>query len=313
VTETFDLLVLGDANPDLVLRGGDVVPAFGQAEHLVDEAVLTVGGSGAIMACAAARMGLRVAFCGVVGDDLFGRFMRDRLEERGIDTRGLAVDAHRPTGVSVVLSGPEDRAILTNTGTIGDLRTDLLDPELLAGTRHVHVSSYFMQPGLARELPMLFAEVRAAGTSTSVDPNWDPSGAWDGGLLDLLRVVDVFLPNAIEATRIVRSSDLEAAALALSAKGDVVVVKDGPHGSLAAVAGDLLRSRAAELRPVDTTGAGDVFDAGLLAGLLGGRELAVAMRIANVAAGLSTQAAGGVDGQPTMDEVLAILGEETAA
>src|SRR5688500_20396582 len=88
-----DLLVLGDANPDLVLSGGDVVPAFGQAERIVDEARLTVGGSGAIMACAAARLGLRVAIAGVVGDDLFGSYMLDELrsEERRVGQDGKAL------------------------------------------------------------------------------------------------------------------------------------------------------------------------------------------------------------------------------
>ena len=72
---SFDILVLGDANPDLVLIGETVVPAFGQAERLVNDARMVVGGSGAIFACGAARLGLRVAFAGVVGDDIFGRFV----------------------------------------------------------------------------------------------------------------------------------------------------------------------------------------------------------------------------------------------
>ena len=114
VSEPVDLLVLGDANPDLVLTG-DVDPAFGQAERLVDEAHLTVGGSGAIVATGAARLGLRVGFCGVVGDDLFGRFLRDELERRGgrrrAPRRGAA---DRVT----VLARPNDRAILTHAGTI---------------------------------------------------------------------------------------------------------------------------------------------------------------------------------------------------
>jgi sugar/nucleoside kinase (ribokinase family) len=313
VSDAFDLVVLGDANPDLVLRGGEVVPAFGQAERLVDEATLTVGGSGAITACAAVRLGLRVALCGVVGDDLFGRFMRERLDDAGVDTRGLAADPSRPTGVSVVLTTGEDRAILTSVGTIGDLRAELLDPDLVETARHVHVSSYFLQPGLAPDLPALLARVRAAGGSTSVDPNWDPSGAWDGGLLDLLRSMDVLLPNAIEATRLARTSDLDAAVLSLGRNGDVVVAKDGANGAVAAVAGELVRVPAPDVRPVDTTGAGDAFDAGLIAGLLDGRDLEAAMRMANVVGALSTQAAGGVETQPTMAEVLAILGEETAA
>lgn len=313
MTEAFDLVVLGDVNPDLILRGGDVVPAFGQAEHLVDEATMTVGGSGAITACAAVRLGLRVAMCGVVGADPFGAFMREELEARGVDTRGIAVDVHRPTGISVVLSTREDRAILTSTGTIGDLRRELLDDDLLAGARHVHVSSYFLQPGLAADLPALFAEVRGRGTGTSVDPNWDPSGVWDGGLLDLLRVTDVLLPNAMEATRLARTSDLEAAARALARQGDVVVVKDGGNGALAAVGSDVVHVAAPDVRPVDTTGAGDAFDAGLIAGLLAGRDLAAALRIANVTGALTTQAAGGVDAVPTMAEVRQILGEEDAA
>jgi hypothetical protein len=101
-----DILVLGDANPDLVLSGGDVVPAFGQAERLVDEARLVIGGSGAIFACGAAKLGLRVAFAGVVGDDMFGRFMCDQLHAHGIDTSAVAVLPERSTGVtaSVVVS-----------------------------------------------------------------------------------------------------------------------------------------------------------------------------------------------------------------
>src|SRR5437773_2033554 len=117
----FDVLVLGDANPDLVFRGGDVEPAFGQQEKLIDEALLTIGGSGAIFACAAAKLDLRVAFCGVVGDDAFGRFMAEALVERGVNVAGLLVDASRPTGVTAVLSSDNDRAMLTATGTIADL------------------------------------------------------------------------------------------------------------------------------------------------------------------------------------------------
>ena len=142
----FDLVILGDVNPDLVLRG-DVEPEFGQAERLVDEARLTIGGSGAIVACAAARLGLAVAMCGVVGDDLFGRWIRDQLAARGVGVDGLVVDPERPTGLTVVLSRPDDRAILTHPGTISALRADAIDRALLTDARHVHVSSFFLQRG----------------------------------------------------------------------------------------------------------------------------------------------------------------------
>ena len=301
----FDLLVLGDVNPDLVLRGADISPAFGQAEHLVDEAVVTVGGSGAIMACGAARLGLRVAIVGVVGDDLFGSFMRDQLVGRGVNVRGVAVDPNRPSGVTVVLSTPRDRAILTAPGTIGDLRGSLVDPDLVRSTRHVHVSSYFLQRGLAPDLPQLLADARAAGTSTSVDPNWDPSGAWDGGLPALLPAVDLLLPNEIEATRLAHTSDLEAAVAALRARGPVVAVKAGERGALALGPGERAQVAAIPASVVDTTGAGDSFDAGFVAAMLAGESLERCLAIANACGALSTRAVGGIDGQPTMAEAVA--------
>ncbi len=306
---TFDVLVVGDANPDLVLRGGNVEPAFGQAERLVEEGTLTVGGSGAIFASAAAKLGLRVAFCGVVGDDPFGRFMRDELDARGVDTRGLVVDPNRPTGVTVVLSRPGDRAILTALGTIADLNASLVDPELLASARHVHIPSYFLQTGLRGELPELFADAHAAGTTTSVDPNWDPDEEWDSGLLGLLSSTDVFLPNSAEARLITGIDDVDVAAESLAERGGVVAVKFGDGGGMVTRAGETSRVAGVSVDVVDTTGAGDTFDAGFLAGHLQGWPLERSLALANVCGGLSTRATGGVDAQPTMDEALARLPE----
>ena len=308
-----DLLILGDANPDLVLHGGDVVPAFGQAEHLVDAATLTVGGSGAILACGAAKLGLRVAISTVVGDDLFGRFMRDALSEAGVDTSGIGVDEVMQTGITVVLSGDDDRAILTMPGTIAGLRSELIDPSLLARARHVHVSSYYLQTALAPALPARFDEIHAAGATTSLDPNWDPTGLWDGGLLDLLPKVDVFLPNAMEATRSAHTSDLEGAVRALAARARLVVVKNGDRGALAGEGDTVYRVDGMLTQAVDTTGAGDSFDAGFLAAWLNGEPVDRALAVANACGSLSTRAMGGVDAQPTMDEALALLAEGSAA
>jgi sugar/nucleoside kinase (ribokinase family) len=309
----FDLLVLGDANPDLVLTGGQVEPAFGQAERLVDHARLTIGGSGAILACGAVRLGLRVAFAGVVGDDLFGSFMREQLTARGVDTRGIAVDPTRPTGVTVVLSKPDDRAILTSLGTIGDLRAELIDPGMLESARHVHISSYFLQRGLAADLPEIFERAHEAGATTSVDPNWDPSEGWDGGLMELLPHVDVFLPNEMEALRLAHISDMGEAVTRLRARAPCVVIKRGDRGALGARAGEVVEVPPIPARVVDTTGAGDSFDAGFLAAFLVDEPLETSLRIANACGALSTLAPGGTDGQPTMAEALAAIDRGSTA
>jgi sugar/nucleoside kinase (ribokinase family) len=305
VAADLDLLVLGDANPDLVLTG-DVVPAFSQAEQVLDDAVLTIGGSGAIAACAAARLGLHVAICGVIGDDRFGAFMRDALTDRGVDVRGLVMDPAQRTGLTVVLVTTDDRSSLTLPAAIAALTADAIDPDLLAAARHVHVSQYFMQDALRADLPALFDDVRAHGGTTSVDPNADPTGAWDGGLRDRLPRVDVFLPNAAEVVAIGGAADPVEAARALGAP--LTVVKDGANGAVAIPAGGQpLHAGARRVDFVDATGAGDTFDAGFLAARLEGRDLADALAFANACAALSTRAFGGVDAQPTRAEVDALL------
>ena len=118
-TRPFDLLVVGEVNPDVIVADPDPRPAFGQAERIVQDIRLAVGSSSVIMACAAARLGLRVAMVGVVGDDVFGRFMLDAMRDHGLDVSAVRLTDDLPTGASVVLTDGRDRAILTAPGTIG--------------------------------------------------------------------------------------------------------------------------------------------------------------------------------------------------
>ena len=298
-----DLLVVGDCNPDLVLRGGDVVPEFGQVERVVEEGELTVGGSGAITACGAARLGLRTALASVVGADPLGRFMLAALGERGVNTSSIVVRPEARTGVSVVLVRDADRAILTALGTISELTEDLVDRQLLSAARHIHVSSYFLQSGLRPGLAELLREARDAGASTSIDTNWDPSDEWNGGLLDLLPETTILFVNAEEARRIAAIADAEDAARALSRDGrGLVVVKLGAQGALAVVGDQVIRSAAVAVEEVDSVGAGDSFDAGFLAGHLAGRPPEESLRLANACGALSMRATGGTGAQPTLAE-----------
>ena len=254
-------------------------------------------------------MGLRVGFCGVVGDDPFGRFMREELTTRGVDVSGLVLDPARPTGVTVVLSRPDDRAMLTSLGTIADLSAAHLDKDLLRRARHVHVSSYFLQDALRPGLPGLFEGAHAAGATTSVDPNWDPAESWDSGLLELVSSVDVFLPNSAEARLITGIDDIDIAAQSLAARASVVAIKFGDGGGMVQQGEEAVRVPGIAVDVVDTTGAGDTFDAGFLAGRLQGWSLERALAFANICGGLSCRAAGGTDAQPTMEEALARLPE----
>ena len=139
-----DLLVVGDCNPDVLVLGDDVTPRFGQQEKIVASMSLVIGGSAAITAVAAARLGLRVALVAAVGDDPGGRLMLDQVAAGGVDVAAVAVRAAAPTGMTVALSQGADRAILTATGAITTLTAADVPSALLARSRHLHVSSYFL-------------------------------------------------------------------------------------------------------------------------------------------------------------------------
>ena len=297
-TKPFDILTIGEINVDLVL-GHDARPIFGQFERIVDDATLTVGGSGTIFAMGAAQLGLRIAYCGVVGDDNFGRFMLDHLHQRQIDTRGVIIDPTLKTGLSVILNVPHDRAILTHLGAIDALHATQVDRALLTQCRHVHVTSYFLQHNLRPGLPSLLAHARAAGITVSLDTNWDPAERWDDGLAEVLAQTDIFLPNEQEACAITGAATVEVALEQLAATIPTVAIKCGAEGAICRHGDQTVRDPGFPIHVVDTTGAGDSFNGGFLYGWLHGWDLADTLAMGCACGTLSTQAAGGVDAQPT--------------
>jgi sugar/nucleoside kinase (ribokinase family) len=298
----FDILVAGEINPDLILSG-DVVPQFGQVEKLVDSATLTIGSSSAIFACGAARLGLKVAFVGRYGDDVFGRFMLDEMAKRGVDVSNVTILSGGQTGLSVILAQAGDRAILTHPGLIAALSADAVTDALLRQSRHLHVASYFLQTALQPGLPGLFVRAHANGLTTSLDTNWDPSGRWSG-FDELLRLVDIFLPNEKEALALSSTSTVETALHALCQKSQVVAIKCAEHGALAGCRDEIAHAPALPVQVVDTVGAGDTFDAGFLYGWLHGWGLKKSLALAAACGSLSTRAAGGTAAQPALNEAM---------
>src|SRR5262249_42787804 len=162
---------------------------------------------------------------------------------------------------------------------------------LLARARHVHVSSYFLlERSLGPGLAGLLAAARAAGATTSLDTNWDPAGKWgDDRLHAALAQTDVLLPNETEALRIAGAPALPAAAAALAAAGPRLVVKLGERGALCVNGPVWHRAELPPVTPVDATGAGDCFNAGLIGGLLRGLALPDAAALGCAVGALSTQ------------------------
>jgi sugar/nucleoside kinase (ribokinase family) len=305
---TYDVLVLGEINVDLILTADEITPVPGQ-ERLVDDMTLTMGSSSVIFACGAARLGLRVGFAGVVGDDELGQFMLRGMAARGIDVSPVTIDPALKTGITVSLSTPADRAMLTYAGSIAALTAEHVDRALVQDARHVHVSSFYLQDGLRRGLPDLLAQAREHGLTVSLDTGYDPREAWDGCLQETLTQVDVLLPNEVEAAAIAGATSPEAALNALAQQIPVVAVKLGARGAIAQQGKEVVRHAPPAVRAKDTTGAGDSFDAGFVYGFMAGWPLDRTLHLACACGALATRVPGGTNGQPTLPEALAALGD----
>src|SRR5215472_8525792 len=314
-TVSLDLVVIGDCNPDVLVLGEDVTPAFGQQEKLVDGIWLVIGGSAAITAVAAARLGLSVALIAAVGADPAGAFMLDQLAIEGVDVSAVARREGQPTGMTVALARGGDRAILTALGAMASLTAADVPRSLLARSRHVHVSSYFLlADSLGPGLAAILSGARAAGATTSLDTNWDPAGHWrDERLSAAIGQADVLLPNEAEAIALSGADSPDAAALALATGGSRLAVKLGERGALCAEGSLLRHVSLPPVTPVDTTGAGDCFNAGLIAGLLQGLALPQAAALGCATGALSTGALGGTAGAPGLGKATDLAAQATVA
>ena len=300
------ILVVGELNVDLILQGYHVFPTPGR-EVLVDDFVMTLGSASAICAVGLARLSCRVAFLGVVGADPWGDYCLETLRAAGIDVTRVVRNPGLKTGVTVSITSPRDRALVSYLGSIGALKGEDVPDAAFSGFDHLHVSSYFLQEGLRPSCSALFARAHARGLTTSLDPGFDPREEWGHDLVDTLRDVDVFFPNEVELRGL--SGGLEGAeAVRRLANGrTLVVAKLGAAGCLALENGRVIAAPAFPVDVKDTTGAGDSFDAGFLAAWLAKEPLRECLRWGAACGALSTRGLGGTGSQADREEVLELL------
>jgi sugar/nucleoside kinase (ribokinase family) len=291
----FDVTIAGELNLDLILYGlPEELPP--ERELISDRMMLTLGASSAIVAHNLAALGSRVGFQSRIGDDSLGQIALERLSQSGVDTNHVKkVSGPTKTALSVILQRKDWRNILTYSGTIFELTLNDLDFEYLTNSRHFHLSSFYLQKGLSLQVSELFQRLKKAGLTISLDTNDDPDDRWADHLLDALRYVDVFLPNAREAKKIARTDDLETAISKLAAIVPTVVVKMGSEGAIAQRGKERFSSPALKVDFVDPVGAGDSFDAGFLHQFVRGADLATCLAHGNRAGAFSTTRPGGTE------------------
>jgi sugar/nucleoside kinase (ribokinase family) len=293
-----NILIAGELNVDLVLQNYSSFPALGR-EVLVEDVSLTLGSASAICASALAKLGDSVSLIGQVGQDAWGDLCVNSLATAGVDCSLIIRQPALKTGITVSISSSKDRALVTYLGSIAELHAGDIQDEHLKRFNHLHVSSFFLQRGLRPELKSLLARAHEQGLTTSLDPGFDPENTWGQDLIDVLNEVDVFLPNEVELEALTHNPDADNALRTLQNGRTLIVAKLGARGCMTLHKEELFTVPAFPVGPVDTTGAGDTFNAGFLHAWLVGDDLRAAMRFAAACGALSTLAAGGSSGQPT--------------
>jgi sugar/nucleoside kinase (ribokinase family) len=289
-----DISVVGELNLDLVLYG---LPSHFELdrEHLASNLSITLGSSSAIFAHNFALLGNRVCFHSAVGSDPLGELCLERLKESGVDVSAVRKFADKKTGLSVILTQPEKRFILTYPGVMAEMRFEDLDLSRILQAPHLHLSSFFLQKALRPRVPDLFRLAKAAGLSTSMDTNDDPDNYWGQDVLDVLPWVDVLLPNEDEACRLARVDDPILALDFLAMKVPLVVMKRGEKGVIARRRSEMFEAPSQRVAAVDTIGAGDSFDAGFLHQFIRGAKIEECLRYGNLTGALSTTRSGGTE------------------
>lgn len=290
----FDIIALGELNVDLILNQIEGEPEIGK-EKFAKQMILTLGSSTAIFAANAAALGAKVAFCGMIGNDSFGDLVETSLQKKGVDTCYLIRQDKYATGATICMSYDEDRANLTYQGAMDYMSLDDIDPEVFKTTKHIHISSIYMQSGVKRDLKKILELCQANGVTTSLDSQWDPVEKWDLDWKTILPMVTVFMPNETELKFLTRCNTLEEAIEAIRPYTNAAVIKCGSKGSILIRKGQPDRKQAALLNKnvVDCIGAGDSFNSGFITRLAAGDPLDRCQEYGNMTGAVNTTAAGG--------------------
>ena len=285
------IVVAGEIYLDQVLAGFSAWPKPGEeafAKSLTSEA----GGGASITAAGMARLGWDVTLVGPVGNDAAGSDLRTRIERLGLRTNTLYEHATEPTGTTIAISMPEDRTFFTYRGANADLEAALRGvPE----ADHLHIAA----PCDAGLLGWLCKRAKTVSVDVGLHAQW----LHDESIHTALRAVSWFFPNEKEAAVLTGEAEARAMLQRFEALGIRAAVKLGACGSATMIDGRYAQVASIQVKPIDTTGAGDCFNAGFLDAWLREEPLALCLQSGNICGALSTRKMGGMNGFPTREEL----------
>lgn len=301
-----DVLTIGKVFCDMIFTGIPHLPIPGE-EVFTDHLYIGPGGGAPLFAIASARLGLKAGLVGEVGDDILGHFLLKSIGDFGVDTTLVKINPEVSTNVTVSLSLAQERSFVTHAKAIPTLQS--INWDHVRRARHLHIAGR-MQPQDQLEL---LQRARALGLTISLDYGWIPPDDIERPeYLEILRHADIFLPNKAEALNLTGCSQIDAALQSLAQYTRIVAVKLGSNGAVASIDGQVHMVLGIPVRAVDTTGAGDAFDAGFVYAYLMEETPENWLKYANFCGAMSVRGVGGSSALPTLQQVKDFLSHSQA-
>ena len=233
-----------------------------------------------------------------------------RICRKNIDDSLLETSRTEKTGISISFTNEKDRSFLTYRGTNAGISIDKVDIEGVKNASHIHMTGYEGSKNHAAYLSLLKRVKAETEATVSFDLGWDPTGEWNPQIKELFPYIDVLFMNETEAIHYGRTKTAQEAAREFAKDCDRVVIKLGSSGSLAIENGKEVFLPAYRVKAVDTTGAGDSFNAGFVYGFLTGKGLEECLACGNACGALNVTAYGGNTGFPDKEGLKEFMGKK---
>lgn len=284
----------GALNLDKIYRV-DKIPKADE-EGFVKDLQLFPGGSAANTIVGLARLGIRTAYIGKVGDDAEGGILLEDLKREGVDTRAV-IKARGRSGTAIIfVDDSGNRAILVDPGVNDTIRYEEIDLDFVKNFRLIHLTSFICKNGF--ESFNSQKKIVDEFELVSFDPGMPYAERGKAEMMQILRRTTIFLPNKAEIEKMFGMNYMDAAEECLSLGIEVVAVKLGEKGCWIRSGNKEFTVPAYRVKAIDTTGAGDAFNAGFLYGYLTGKDIETCGKIGNYVASLCIQKIGARAGLP---------------
>jgi sugar/nucleoside kinase (ribokinase family) len=284
---------------------------------LLETAAVTAAGTAAGTSVDLAKLGCDVVAMGAIGDDTAGRLVTMLLGEHGVDTRHLAIKRDHPTSTTMLTIGADGERCFTMhlPGATPHLREGDIDLDVIDGAVLLHVGAADVLGDFAREpLVRVLRRARSRGILTTMDLLTHCNADTLRRLEPALAEVDHFLPNAGQIAGLTGHDDPVRGARALIDLGPSwVVATEGADGSILVGRDGVTRQPTLAAEVVDTTGCGDAFDAGYIAGLVRGWTPDHAVWLGAAAASLVAQGLGSDAGIVDFASTVALVADRVPA